>query len=100
MLRSIKVRLYPNKDQEVYINKLLGSSRFVYNQCLYLKKSKYDLEKISLSQGDLQKFFHNDLTKNPDFIWLQEHNTKVLKSSIVNLIDAWGTCQYPCNGDC
>jgi len=31
MLRSIKVRLYPNKDQEVYINKLLGSSRFVYN---------------------------------------------------------------------
>ena len=100
MFRAIKVRLYPNKEQEVYIMKLLGSCRFVYNKCLYLKKSKYDLEKISLSQGDLQKFFHNDLTKNPDFIWLQEHNTKVLKSSIVNLIDAWGTCQYPCNGDC
>ena len=89
MLRAVKLRLYPNKNQEVYINKLLGSSRFVYNQCLNLKKSKYDLEKINLSQGDLQKYFHNDLTKNPEFIWLQEHNTKVLKSSIINLIDAY-----------
>ena len=89
MLRAIKVRLYPNKDQEVYINKLLGSSRFVYNQCLFLKKSKYDLEKVSIDQNALQKFFHHNLTKNPDFIWLQEHNTKVLKSSIINLIDAY-----------
>ena len=89
MLRAIKVRLYPNKEQEFYINKLLGSTRFVYNQCLYLKKSKYELEKINIDQNALSKFFHNDLTKNPDFIWLKEHNTKVLKSSIINLINAY-----------
>jgi putative transposase len=89
MLRAIKLRLYPTKEQEVYINKLLGSTRFVYNQCLNLKKSKYELEKISVDRNDLQKFFHNDLTKNPDFIWLQEHNTKVLKSAIIDLIDAY-----------
>jgi len=31
MLKSIKIRLYPSYEQENYINKLLGSSRFVYN---------------------------------------------------------------------
>ena len=41
MLKAIKIRLYPNKEQEIYINKLLGSYRFVYNQCLSLKKDKY-----------------------------------------------------------
>jgi transposase len=27
MLKAIKIRLYPNKNQEVYINKLLGCYR-------------------------------------------------------------------------
>lgn len=32
MLRAIKIRLYPNKQQEQAINKLFGCYRFVYNQ--------------------------------------------------------------------
>jgi len=30
MLKAIKIRLYPTHDQATYINKLLGTSRFVY----------------------------------------------------------------------
>ena len=89
MLRAIKVRLYPNKDQEIYINKLLGSYRFVYNQCLNKKINEYTNLKIIHNLSSLSKFFHSDLTKNPEFIWLQDFNTKVLKSSIINLIDAY-----------
>ena len=66
MLRAVKLRLYPNKDQEIYINKLLGSSRFVYNKCLNFKKTDYDNSKLNHNLTSLGKFFHNDLTKNPN----------------------------------
>ena len=89
MLKAIKIRLYPNKEQEVYIGKLLGSYRFVYNQCLALKKEKYINEKISLNLKELSHYFHNDLTKNPEYEWLNEHNTKVLKQSILNLMESY-----------
>jgi len=89
VLKSIKVRLYPNNNQEIYINKLLGSYRFVYNNCLSLKKNTYIDTKTNLGLKDLGKYFHNDLTKNPEYIWLQEHNTKVLKQSILILLDAY-----------
>ena len=89
MLRAIKVRLYPNKEQEIYINKLLGSSRFVYNQSLNKKINDYNNLKINHNLSSLSKFFHNDLTKDPNFNWLQEHNTKVIKQSIIDLIDAY-----------
>ena len=89
MLKAIKIRLYPNKEQEVYIGKLLGSYRFVYNQCLALKKEKYINEKISLNLKELGHYFHNDLTKNPEYDWLNEHNTKVLKQSILNLMESY-----------
>ena len=89
MLRAIKIRLYPNKEQEVYINKLLGSSRFVYNQSLNKKINDYKDLKINHNLSSLGKYFHSDLTKNPDFSWLQEHNTKILKQSIIDMLDAY-----------
>ena len=89
MLKAIKIRIYPNETQKVYIGKLLGSYRFVYNNCLALKKNKYIEDKSNLGLKELGGFLHNDLTKNPEYIWLQEHNTKVLKQSIMNLMEAY-----------
>ena len=89
MLRAIKIRLYPNKTQEEYIGKLLGSYRFVYNQCLALKKDKYIEEGLNYGLKDLGNYFHQDLTKNNEYVWLQEHNTKVLKQSVINLLDSY-----------
>ena len=40
MLRAIKIRLYPNKEQESKLNKVLGCYRFVYNQMLANKTDK------------------------------------------------------------
>lgn len=89
MLKSLKIRLYPNKSQENYIDDLLGSYRFVYNKCLNLKINAYNEENKSLGLKDLGYYFHNDLTKNSDFQWLNNHNTKVLKQSIINLLDSY-----------
>jgi len=89
MLKAIKIRLYPNKSQEEYINKLLGCYRFVYNSCLNKKKEAYLVDKSNLSLKELSCYFHNELTKNKDYLWLNEHNTKVLKQSILNLMEAY-----------
>jgi putative transposase len=89
MLRAVKIRLYPNKEQEKYISSLLGSYRFVYNQCLALKKEKYSEEGLNYGLKELGNFFHQNLTKNEEYSWLNEHNTKVLKQSVVNLLDSY-----------
>ena len=68
---------------------LLGSYRFVYNKCLNLKKTDYDNLKINHNLSSLGKYFYNDLTKNPEFSWLQEYNTKVLKQSIIDMLNAY-----------
>ena len=89
MLKSIKVRLYPNKTQTKQFNELLGCYRFVYNNCLNKKIESYKNGKISENLTSLGKYFHNELTKNPDYEWLNKHNTKVLKQSIINMLEAY-----------
>ena len=89
MIKAVKIRLYPNKTQEIYISKLLGCYRFVYNQCLDKKIKAYTENKTNLGLKELGNFFHQELTKNTEYEWLQEHNTKVLKQSIINLLDSY-----------
>ena len=83
MLKAIKVRLYLNNEQTNLINSLLGSYRFVFNQCLAYKKLRYEADKSNTSFSDLGHYFHQNLRDEHD--WLKEHNTKVLKQSIINL---------------
>ena len=89
MLKAIKIRLYPNKTQEVQINKLLGCYRFVYNQCLDRKINNYKESGVTDNLTTLGHYFHNDLTKQHEYSWLNEQNTKVLKQSIRDMLDAY-----------
>lgn len=89
MLKAIKVRLYLNENQIEYVGKLMGSYRKVYNQCLEQKINAYKDDKKSLGLSELGRFFHNELTKSEETQYLNEHNTKVLKQAIINLLDAY-----------
>ncbi len=89
MLKSIKIRLYPNKTQTKQFNELLGCYRFVYNNCLNKKIESYKNDKVNENLTSLGKYFHNELTKNPDYEWLNKHNTKVLKQSIINMLESY-----------
>ena len=89
MLRGIKVRLYPNKEQTTQFNKLLGCYRVVYNQMLSLKQQAYNDEKKSLGLNELSKYLHGTLYKNPDYYWLNEHNTKVLQQALRQMLTAY-----------
>ncbi len=87
MLKAIKIRLYPNMSQESQLSSLLGSYRFVFNQCLSYKKERYETDKSNTSLSDLGHHFHQTL--RGEYEWLKEHNTKVLKQSIINLEQAY-----------
>jgi putative transposase len=89
MLKALKIRLYPNKTQEVQINKLLGCYRFVYNQCLNKKITSYEKDKTSENLTSLGHYLHGYLTKQDEYSWLTEQNTKVLKQSIIDMLDAY-----------
>jgi putative transposase len=87
MLKGVNIRLYLNNEQQIAMNKLLGSYRFIYNQCLSLKISNYETNKKNTSLSDLGHYFHQVLRNEYD--WLKEQNTKVLKQSIINLEQAY-----------
>ena len=89
MLRAIKIRLYPNKEQAMMINKLLGCCRVVYNQCLNKKIESYKNEGKSENLSTLGKFLHHELLKDDNFLWLREQNTKVFHQAIRDMLLAY-----------
>ena len=89
LLKAIKIRLYPNKTQSGYINRLCGSYRKVYNMCLEKKINAYNIDKTNLGLKELGNYFHRELIKKEEFNYLNEHNTKVLKQAIINLLDSY-----------
>ena len=89
MLRAVKIRLYPNKQQEVEFNKLLGCYRFVYNHMLDYKMTAYKEAKQNLAITDLSKHFHRELLQDENFSWLKEQNTKVMKQAIRQMLTAY-----------
>lgn len=70
MEQGIKIRLYPNKEQQFMINKLLGCYRFVYNQGLEYSIKMYKSEKAIPTLKNLGHYFHNELTKDDNYSWL------------------------------
>ena len=89
MLRGIKIRLYPNKEQEQKINKVLGCYRFVYNHMLALKQEAYNKDKTKLGLCELSKYFHGTLLNDDQYAWLKEENTKVMKQAIRQMLIAY-----------
>lgn len=89
MFRAIKIRIYPNKQQEQVINELLGSYRFVYNYMLALKQEAYESNKTILGLRELSRYFFGTLRKDKKYVWLKEQNTKVMKQAIRQMLTAY-----------
>lgn len=87
MFKAYKYRIYPNKQQEKQIQKTFGCCRFVYNQCLSLKISKYKEENTSMSKFDLNNYCNRVLKK--EYEWLKEVDKCALTNSIYNMDSAF-----------
>ena len=86
MLQAIKIRIYPSEDQKIYINKLLGTSRFVYNQCLNYKITEYKTNNKSTNISDTNNYVKE---LKLEYEWIKESHSKVLQQSLMNLETAY-----------
>ena len=82
IIKSYKLRLYPNKGQQVFFNKTFGACRVIYNEMLYnlqenykngIKKDKYTLFKEIKSKYE----------------WMKEVDSNALCSSFMDLDKAY-----------
>lgn len=55
MIITKEAKLYPNKSQLQALDNLLEEARLIYNQCLEIKMTAWNKEKINVSRFDLQK---------------------------------------------
>ncbi len=80
--KGFKYRIYPNKEQTVFLEKHFGSTRFVYNWGLATKTKHYETTKKSISWVEL----NNKLPElKNEFPWLNEINSQSLQMEIRNL---------------
>jgi len=80
--KGYKYRIYPNKEQKVFLAKHFGSTRFLYNWGLDAKTKHYTNTKKSISWIELNNKIP-ELKK--EYPWLNEINSQSLQMEMRNL---------------
>ena len=98
MEHGYKMRIYPTKEQAIFINKTLGCSRFVYNQGLALRKSNYE-NKLPANYGVTSARL-TEMKAEKDTAFLKEVDSIALQQSLRDLDAAYkkfflGKSKYP-----
>ena len=88
MLKSIKIRIYPDTVQKEFISKQLGCCRFIYNKLLDYKKTQYEQNKQKISLSQLGKYLTN-LKKQDEYLFLNDVYSVCLQQSMQDLIKAY-----------
>ena len=88
VLRAYKYRCYPTTEQEVFLVKHFGCSRWIYNYALNKKVKAYQTNKESLSRFTIQKDLPL-LKKAEGTSWIKEVNSQTLQASLENLDKAF-----------
>ena len=88
MLKSIKIRIYPNNVQKEFTSKQLGCCRFIYNKLLDYKTTQYKKDKQNISWSQLGNYLTN-LKKEDEYSFLNDVYNICLQQSIIDLIKAY-----------
>jgi putative transposase len=81
MLRAYKYRIYPNKEQVLFLSNTFGAARFIYNKMLYDKIEHYKQTGQTLNNTPAQY--------KSDFPWLKEVDSLALANEQLNLQKAY-----------
>ena len=86
--KAYKFRLEPNVEQQVILNNLVGSARFVWNQMLAMSFEMFAKNEFINATNLVNKIM--DLKNNPDFEFLKTSSNAVsLQQKIRDLASAW-----------
>ncbi len=99
MIKGIKVRLYPTKEQEILMWKSVGAMRFIYNWTLDKQNENYKNGGKFISSYDLQKEL-TQFKKQEEFCWLKQLSGHMLKKSVDDACESYkrffkGLSKYP-----
>lgn len=86
MLKAIKIRLYLDDEQIDYVNNLLGTCRFIYNNLLSYKIEEYNINKHNVNFGELGRKL---VELKSEYEWIKNSHSKVLQQSLINLNQAY-----------
>ena len=90
LLKSFKTEIEPTDEQEIKINKTIGTCRYVYNLYIEHNKAIYERQKTFMSGYDFSKWLNNEyISNNPEFMWIKEVSSKSVKQSIMNADQAF-----------
>ena len=97
MNKSFKVRIYPNEEQKILLEKTFGCARFIYNYFLNLNTKLYEFYKINLSYNNSSKVL-TELKKQKT--WLKQIDCVSLQQTLRDLDRAYqnfftGKSKYP-----
>ena len=82
MLKAYKYRIYPNKEQEIYLQKTFGCARFIYNQMLSDRIKSYEENKdLDIKQVK----YPTPAQYKKEFEWLKEVDSLALANAQMNL---------------
>lgn len=84
MLKGMRFRIYPNKEQQNLIARTLGCTRVVYNNGLSVCNSAYKEEKKSMSYYDLCNWL-TAFKKDENHLWLKEVDSTALQQALKDL---------------
>lgn len=86
MNKSFKFRIYPDKEQELFIQKSFGCVRYVYNKYLARRIEEYELNERTLNCNACSA----ELTQlKRELTWLREPDASALQSSLKDLDKAY-----------
>lgn len=91
MIKGYKVRIYPNKEQQLLMNKTFGCARFAYNWTLARQFESYKNGDKFISEGELRKQFtqlKKDMKANGEE-WLYEIPNNATKQAIKDCFKAY-----------
>lgn len=99
MLTALKVRMYPNKEQQTALAKNFGCCRFVRNYYLDKSNTQYQETGKGMSYCDMAKDL-TQLKKQPSHSWLKEATATTLQQSLIDLGTAFtnffeGRAKFP-----
>ena len=88
IIKSFKIRIYPNEQQKVLIEKHFGCCRFIYNYMLNLQNETYELKNEHLSYFDMNRLLKS-LKKQEDYNWLSDVSCTSLQIKCFDLDKAF-----------
>ena len=89
MIKSIKLRIYPNKTQIKTINRILGACHFIKNEYLAYNIDSYNNDKGFVSAYEFRKIINKLKKTDKDYLWLDDISTKAITDAIISKENAY-----------